>query len=94
MTAVGVAWDLPSIPLRDVSWHVEASCVEYRVFWDVEDWKAAKTICRGCPFRDRCLEDAMSMEAGNTAFRWGVWGGLDAAERFKLASKRIRRVAA
>jgi hypothetical protein len=36
----------------------------------------AKAICGGCPIRQQCLDYALAED-----IRWGVWGGLTAAER-------------
>lgn len=45
----------------------------------------AKKVCARCPVRRRCLEDAMTREAGADAgARAGVWGGLSPDERFTL----------
>lgn len=49
----------------------------------------AKAVCAGCPVRSDCLEYALDMVA-NVDDQYGVWGGLDPAERRKLRSKRRR----
>ncbi|MDQ0815055.1 WhiB family redox-sensing transcriptional regulator [Streptomyces sp. B3I7] len=43
----------------------------------------AKSVCRGCPVRDECLEWAL--EAGQDI---GVWGGLTELERRALKRRR------
>lgn len=43
----------------------------------------AKTRCLTCPVRDLCLQLAL----GNDE-RFGIWGGLDAAERRHLTGRR------
>jgi WhiB family redox-sensing transcriptional regulator len=62
------------------SWMDGALCAQA----DPEQWfpeagehsQAAKTICDGCPIRERCLEYART-----EGIPFGVWGGLTAAER-------------
>jgi WhiB family redox-sensing transcriptional regulator len=44
----------------------------------------AKQICRHCPVLERCLQHAM--DAGEP---YGVWGGLTAGERARLAERRL-----
>jgi WhiB family redox-sensing transcriptional regulator len=48
------------------------------------DTEAAKAICAGCPCREACLSYALA----NRELDHGVWGGLDPAERRKLARRR------
>jgi hypothetical protein len=45
----------------------------------------AKQVCAGCPIRVRCLSWALDMETGGVTGRWGIYGGLDEAERAQLA---------
>ena len=45
---------------------------------------AAKTICADCPLQTACLEEALDYEAGH-GDRWGIRGGLTAAERAQVA---------
>jgi WhiB family redox-sensing transcriptional regulator len=47
---------------------------------------AAKQVCAGCPVRQVCLADVMSWE--DPALRWGVVGGLWAADRSVLFENR------
>jgi WhiB family redox-sensing transcriptional regulator len=47
---------------------------------------AARTICRSCPVRARCLAEALAEETGE-AFSFGVRGGLSAAERRTLLDR-------
>lgn len=42
-----------------------------------------RALCAGCPVRERCLVEALS-----TGEAWGIWGGLDAAEREPLAEQQ------
>ncbi|GAA5104742.1 MULTISPECIES: WhiB family transcriptional regulator [Pseudonocardiaceae] len=41
-----------------------------------------RALCAACPVREQCLAEAL---AGGEA--WGIWGGLDAAERAPLAEQ-------
>lgn len=53
--------------------------------------QAAKRICAGCPVRELCLAEVMGSE--DPALRWGVSGGLSAAERAELfAAQRRERL--
>jgi WhiB family transcriptional regulator, redox-sensing transcriptional regulator len=45
------------------------------------DRNRAKELCRACPVRAQCLR--FSLEDPD-AREWGMWGGLDKAERTKL----------
>jgi hypothetical protein len=51
---------------------------------------AAKDVCATCPFatRQACLEIAMKAEGGALTGRYGVFGGLDPAQRAVLAKER------
>lgn len=46
-------------------------------------YRTAKKICTGCRDKDECLEIALSFELPRE--RYGVWGGLSARERGRLA---------
>ncbi len=41
--------------------------------------RRAKSICAGCPVRERCLEHAIACDE-----RYGIWGGLNQDERRML----------
>ncbi len=47
----------------------------------------AKTVCRGCPVRNACLQWALS--AGQLS---GIWGGLTEEERRSWARRRAESV--
>jgi WhiB family transcriptional regulator, redox-sensing transcriptional regulator len=44
-----------------------------------------RRICRRCPVRERCLEEAMTDD-----IRYGVWGGLTENEREQLRKNRLK----
>lgn len=75
----------PNTLATAVSWAEKAACRGY----DLAEFftesrlgmKRAKQICAGCPVRERCLDEALRAE--NDA-RYGVYGGLSAAERARL----------
>lgn len=73
---------------QDDSWMLAAACRGK----DTEDWfstlfKAqAKWVCGRCRVIDDCLKYALRMEAG-AEVRYGIYGGLDPAERAKLARR-------
>lgn len=64
----------------------ELSEEEREVFYSSNgsEYKVAKKICLTCEARIKCLEKAMDFERGQE-WRWGVWGGLAAKERARLA---------
>jgi hypothetical protein len=49
---------------------------------------AARAICRRCPVREDCL--AYALDAGE---EYGIWGGLDPAERNNLRRQHKRATA-
>jgi hypothetical protein len=52
------------------------------------DYAYAKSVCRGCPMADLCLEDALAWESKPGNMRAGIYGGLDAEERKQLLKDR------
>lgn len=74
------------------NWRDYASCREQDpdLFFPVahtQGWKTqtkqAKTVCGTCPVRETCLEWAL--DTGQTT---GVWGGMSAGERRRIARPR------
>jgi WhiB family redox-sensing transcriptional regulator len=50
----------------------------------------AKAVCAHCSVRPECLELALRLEGDATAaYRGGVWGGLDARQRARMARKQV-----
>jgi WhiB family redox-sensing transcriptional regulator len=72
-----------------IDWRDAAACryVPPGIFFpDREDGQhTALAICAACPVRATCLRTAV--DAGE---RYGIWGGVDTAERKRLA-RRVRR---
>lgn len=72
-----------------VSWAETAACRGYDLaefFTESKlGMKRAKQICAGCPVRRQCLEEALRAEVGS---RYGIYGGLTAAERTRLVKDR------
>lgn len=68
-------------------WAARARCadVDPEVFFPPGDDPAteARRTCRQCPVRDDCLEYAL--DAGE---QYGIWGGLDPAERRNLRRRQ------
>ena len=63
--------------------------------FDIDDSKqdptgaaAARGVCAQCPLQQRCLDYALDSEP------YGIWGGLDAAERLALRGSPIADVTA
>ena len=75
-------------------WWQHAACrgadpdVFHPVRGDTAGTNAALAVCQTCPVRDDCLAYAM-----NTRQMHGVWGGLSANQRKKLASRWVRVMA-
>lgn len=75
---------------RGSKWRRLAACRT----WPALDWieaqpgsveaAACKCVCRCCPVRLTCAVSALADHE-----LWGVWGGLDAAERAVLAGTDI-----
>lgn len=59
------------------------------IFWDEEFIGVAKSICRGCPVREKCL--SWAIDHGEMD---GVWGGLSAKERAKLRRAGVAKAPA
>jgi WhiB family redox-sensing transcriptional regulator len=52
---------------------------------DTATAEAAKAVCALCPVRPECRQYALAAREG-----FGIWGGLDAAERESIARRRKR----
>ena len=81
-----------------MSWREEALCaqVDPELFFPdsmlPHAYAPAIRVCRICPVRENCLEDAMGREgAASSAYRGGVWGGLSPSQRATLARRRSRQ---
>ena len=51
---------------------------------------AAVTVCCRCPVADECLAYAVEHEERDRHY-YGVWGGLTATQRRRMARSRVRR---
>jgi len=73
--------------LDEIDKHGEPVCAQT----DPEIWfpdkgeavAAAKKLCNTCPLKEICLEFAITNQE-----TYGVWGGLGAKARYKLAKRR------
>ena len=86
---------------RSPDWMVDAACVgvdpdlwfaptESGFVPDAEG-KKAQAICMGCPVARQCLKYALQAEGGVSAsYRFGIYGGLTAAARTRLARRGVR----
>jgi WhiB family redox-sensing transcriptional regulator len=80
----------------DRNWRERAGCAgtDPEVFYPLENGRGAAAVwlvCAGCPVRSECLADAMASE--HPGMRWGVVGGLTAAERTELFDRQRRAAA-
>lgn len=80
-----------------LDWRSRATCANPslvpdpdRVFF-LEPYREAKAICRDCGVSAKCLEYALSFEAGGGSGRYGIYGGLTPNERAKLARRSSGR---
>lgn len=71
----------------DTSWTKQGLCLgKGDLFYSIkkEDIAAAKAICKECPVQRDCLEFSLA-----TREQYGVWGGLDEAERHSTIRRRL-----
>ena len=91
---------LTARPVDDSSWRADAACkgesasyffapnhFERKPEKDFREGRA-RSLCRGCPVRQLCLEYALAV--GETH---GIWGGLNELERRRLARRRAAELA-
>jgi len=76
-----------------LEWMASAACLttEPELFFpqghNQNQWsEEAKDVCRACPVRNQCLERALSIPE-----EYGIFGGLDADERRRLARNNARK---
>ena len=71
------------------AWAKDAACLGYELneFFtkDRRRVQQAKNVCARCPVRPECLDEALRAEDGA---RYGIFGGLTAAERADLARQQ------
>jgi WhiB family redox-sensing transcriptional regulator len=74
-------------------WHADGLCqqVDPELFFPPkgESAEPAKSICRGCPVRQKCLNWSLQKREP-----FGVWGGLSEPERRRVLSGKQRLAAA
>lgn len=80
------ALDVPRVPRSVPDWHDDGACRQF----DELDWVEAKpgsaealacrAICAACPVQLECAIGALERRE-----RWGIWGGLDYADRKAIA---------
>ncbi len=72
------------------SWYARAACrgMDPNLFFPGrgESNSEALTVCRSCPVRFDCLEQALGSDE-----RLGIWGGLSERERRRLRREIARR---
>jgi hypothetical protein len=77
---------------EDNGWLRDAQCVGaphelfFPVIQGVHRWDEGKEICASCSVTKECLAIAMPLE--DTEDRWGIFGGLNPAERSELRRKK------
>lgn len=86
--SAGPSWGDFGLTEADLAWHEDAACVgtDPDSFFPEpgpgigEDNAAAKRVCARCPVRAQCLGYALAHAEPE-----GIWGGLTAPERRRLA---------
>ena len=78
---------------EELTWHDFGNCLgaDPDLFFPERgaSAKEAKEVCRGCVVRDDCLEYALQ-----NSEKFGVWGGMDEAERRSIRRQRALERAA
>ncbi len=79
------------ITATETPWHIRAACLgqDIGVFFieraNSDRYKAAVRICRTCPVRGDCLNDALTRERDlDVRHRYGVFGGLTPRQRTRV----------
>lgn len=71
--------------LRPPAWTADARCADSNLppaAWDGNGTHSARLVCATCPVRFKCATKALE-----NAEPSGLWGGLDAADRKRLAAQ-------
>lgn len=85
---------------ENLSWQTDAACAEIGdldLFYPSKGGSNvdAKAVCSRCPVAAECLDYALAIEAGEQHGQWvgrfGIWGGLSAQERERLAKNHNQR---
>jgi WhiB family transcriptional regulator, redox-sensing transcriptional regulator len=79
---------MTALPAARRGWEHDAACRDSKVFRTpmresedarIERETRAKQVCTDCPVRAECLEYALRVREP-----YGIWGGLNQAERFEM----------
>lgn len=83
-------------PTLDTSWHDHAACKseDPALFFNSDESeegferaqreRAARRVCASCPVSTECLRHALTRPE-----EFGIWGGLNPAERERLRSRQV-----
>lgn len=88
-----MAWFDAALPCRDVPELFFPLRVSDLDESPTDSEAKALAVCRGCPFRDICLEDRLDWEIATRTEPFGVCGGRTASQRRSVIRSR-KRVAA
>lgn len=86
----GASREAPHPAGSQAGWRDRALCAKSgrpEVFYPGkgENSTAARAVCRACPVRPACLEDAIGRNE-----RFGIWGGKSTPQRDVIARRRLR----
>lgn len=72
------------------SWHDDANCrgVDIDIFFSLDDLdqKNALELCKACPVRRECLQDALEQHE-----MYGIWGGTTESDRRSMIRDHRRQ---
>lgn len=85
---------------EDDTWLKQAACradgIDPELFFPAQEngpsLKKARAVCKRCPVKPSCLQDAMATEGGKPATsRHGVYAGLTGNQRYGLYTRARER---
>lgn len=93
------------IPVPDSAWRLQALCAGPAYEGQRDLWypmpsnergiAAAQSVCRACPVRQACLDEALREEGGRGhEARHGIRGGLTGSQRRRLYERKRKAVQA
>lgn len=98
MTRITHAATVPDTAARPGAWKDSAVCLaaDPDLFFPAQGNRAgaddARMVCRSCPVRLDCLEDALQHEGGRSVqSRHGIYGGLSPKQRYNVYLTRRGR---